>query len=193
MKLIDQNDYPDVEYRTMLKDPKADHSSTIKDSGCGICCAMMIVNHFYPDNDFTMDKAIALAYETGATYSAGTNFYRYSTLFCERYHLSYINTEDIEELIDHVSKGNIALVNVGGDHDDHIGILSHNGHYILADGYIDGKIRILDPGLEPDKYLEPARIGKVKTEGEYVYCDPKVLEEDFQNRLPHPIFLFFKD
>lgn len=192
MKLINQNDYPDVEYLVNLKDDSLDHRSNIKDSGCGICCAMMIVNHYYPEINITMLEAIKVAYEANATYSQGTNFYRYSTVFCEKYNLKYTNTEDINELINHVNDEKVALVNVGGDHDDHIGVLSHNGHYILVTGYINNKLQILDPGLEPNKYLEKDRIDKVIVDGEYIYIDPKILIDDIQNRLPHPIFLFDK-
>lgn len=191
-KLVNQNDYPEIIYKTNLKDNSLFHDTSVKESGCGVCCATMILNHIYPKMKYELSDAILDAYEAGANYSAGTNFYRYAKLLCEKYNLSYTNTEDENVLIQHILNGNVALVNVGGDHDDHIGVLSHNGHYVLVDGYCNNKLRILDPGLEPNKYLEKSRIGKVIVDGDYIYVDTKVLIDDIQNRLPHPIFLFKK-
>ncbi|MDO4199119.1 MAG: hypothetical protein Q4D13_09065 [Erysipelotrichaceae bacterium] len=192
MKLVNQNDYPDVIYLTNMGKEDKRHDTSILESGCGICAAMMIVEFFYPEISFTMEDAINMAYEAKANISAGTNFFRYGDKLSEKFDLEYTISEKKEDFLDHLNSGNIVLINVGGDREGHIGILSHGGHYIVADGIVDDKIRILDPGLTDTKYLEEGRIGKVEVDGDYIYCDVDIIMEDTENRRPNPFFLFKK-
>ena len=84
-----------------------------------------------------------------------------------------------------------AIVNVGGDHDDHIGLFSHGGHYIAAISVEpDGRIAILDPSYKEDKFDEDGRMGKVEMKnGVIALCAPEVLAADCTNRsTPYNLF-----
>ena len=48
----------------------------------------------------------------------------------------------------------------------------------------EAELCILDPSLKDGKFEEDGRKGKVQVEGDFVYCDLKVLEKDTDNRSP---------
>lgn len=191
MKLINQNDYPDVIYVTKTKKPDyiSGLSTTIASSGCGICCGMMIAQ-FY-GYEMSLDEAIQLAYDYKANTSFGTKYKEYALGLCDKFNLNCIRTDKKEELVKALNDGYCALVNVGGDHDEHIGVFSHVGHYMLLVGIEGDIVKILDPGIEPNKYLEPNRVDRVKVEGDYVYGHIDDLIKDSENR-EYPFFIFYK-
>lgn len=193
IKLINQNDYPDKIYITKTEkvEPLKTEglSTTIKTSGCGICCAMMLAQFF--DYELSMDEAIDLAYKSKANTSFGTKYKQYANALCDKFNLNVIRTTDKETLFKYLDNGGCCVVNVGGDHDDHIGLFSHVGHYIFIYKHIENDIYILDPGIEENKYLELNRKDKVEIKDNVVIADVKYLIEDILNR-EAPLFLFSK-
>lgn len=191
MKLINQNDYPDVIYVTKTKKPDyiSGLSTTIATSGCGICCGMMIAEFF--GYELSLEDAIQIAYDYKANTSFGTKYKEYSLGLCDKFNLGCIRTDKKEEFRKALEDGNCVLINVGGDHDDHIGVFSHVGHYMLAIGIDGDTVKILDPGIEPNKYLEENRVGKVKVDGDFVYGNIDDLMKDVENR-EYPFFIFYK-
>ena len=80
-------------------------------------------------------------------------------------------------------------MNVGGDHDDHIGLFSHKGHYIVAIAATNEALCIPDPSYEVGKYEEDGRSGKVRVEYPFAYCAAEDLDADVKNReLPYHLF-----
>ena len=191
--LINQNNYPDTIYVTKTKKSEEDRrnglSTTIATSGCGICCGIMVAKYF--GNDMSMDEAIQLSYDYEANTGFGTKYKPYATGLCEKYDLVCERTELKDVLFKHLDEGGCAVCNVGGDHDDHIGVFSHVGHYIFIYKHVGDEVYILDPGIEPSKYLEDNRKDKVRFEDEFVISDVKYLIADMDNR-ETPLFLFIK-
>ncbi|GEM_PF-196881 len=182
MKLINQNDYPDKIYITKTSKPDylAGLKTTVKSSGCGLCCASMMAEHF--GYEMNIDEAIQLSYDTKSNTSAGTKYIPYSIGLCEKFNLTCIRTDSKEELFKCLDEGGFAVANVGGDHDEHLGVFSHGGHYIAIDSHDSNTISILDPGYEEYKYDEPHRKDKVKVEYPYVKADADLLFKDMENR-----------
>ena len=189
MKLVCQNDYPDMIYLTNLAHDDIDHNTTIKESGCGVCCAKMLIDHYFPEKNISLEDTIQIAYDAGANYSAGTNFVRLGKKMCEMFDLEYVPTDDDSLLKKHLEEGDLAVINVGGDHDDHIGIFSNIGHYVLAYSMNNNEVKVLDPGYREGKYSTIPRVDKVRIEEEFVVCDLSTLMEDTRNRQV-PYFLF---
>ena len=98
-------------------------------------------------------------------------------------------TNDVNKLIAHLQAGGEAAVNVGGDHDDHIGLFSHKGHYIVAVSTDGAEFCILDPSYVVGKYEEEGRKGKVRVNYPFAYCSVADLMADVQNR-EIPFYLF---
>jgi len=191
MKLVNQNDYDDVIYVTKTNKPEPlktqGLTTTIKTSGCGICSGMMVAEFF--GYEMNLQDAINLSYEYKANTSFGTKYIPYSQGLCDKFNLNVEVGYDIDTLFKHLDKGGCAVANVGGDHDEHIGLFSHGGHYIFIYKHVGNEVYILDPGYEDNKYKEDSRIDKVRFENEYVISDAKYLKEDIENR-ELPFFLF---
>ena len=191
VRLINQNDYPEKIYITKTKKPEPDRTSglstTIKTSGCGICSGMMVSQFF--GYDMSMDEAIKLSYDYGANTSFGTKYIPYANGLCDKLNLTCSIGYDAETLFKHLDNGGCAVANVGGDHDGHIGVFSHVGHYIFIHKHVGDEVYILDPGIEPEKYKEETRKDKVRFEDEYVIADVKYLLKDTENR-DMPFFMF---
>ena len=191
IKTVNQNDYPDVIYITNT-DGKYDEDgtkTTIKDSGCGICAAMMVMDFYYPDIPFSLEDAIELSYSCCANHGLGTDYRRYCEKLCDTFDLTVTRGESEEELIGHLKSGNIAVINVGGNHDDYLGVFSNQGHYILAEKMEGEEVRIIDPSFTDEKYLLPHRREKVGVENKLVYALAKTIIEDTRNR-KYPLYLF---
>ena len=193
MKNVNQNDYQNVIYITKTNKPEPDRTSglstTIATSGCGICSGIMVANFF--GYDMSMDEAIKLAYDYKANTGFGTKYKEYSWGLCDKFDLTVERTTSKEKLFAHLENGGCAVANVGGDHDDHIGVFSHVGHYIFLYKHVGEDIYILDPGIEPNKYNEENRKDKVRFEDDFVISDIKYLLDDIDNR-EEAFFLFKK-
>lgn len=187
-KLVNQNDYPDLIYLTKTKKPEWESglTTTIKSSGCGICCGVMVAQFF--GYDLPIQSAIQIAYDTNANTGFGTKYKEYANGLAKKYDLYFERSEKIEDLYRCLDEGGCAVVNVGGDHDDHLGYFSHVGHYIFIESHSRDNLVILDPGVDEDKYNEPHR-KEIKFDGQRVYAKASLLLEDVQNR-EHPFFLF---
>lgn len=193
MKLINQNDYKDVKYITKTNKPEPLKTeglkTTIADSGCGICCGVMLSQFF--EDEMSLDEAIKIAYDYNANNGVGTKYKEYSYGLCDRFDLVVERSDSKNDLFDCLDNGGCCVANVGGDHDEHIGLFSHVGHYIFIYKHINDDVYILDPGIEPNKYKEESRINKVRFEDEFVISDVNNLLKDIENR-ELPFFLFKK-
>ena len=193
VKLINQNDYEDVIYVTKTEKPEPDKTNglktTIASSGCGICCGVMVAQFF--GYDMSIKEAIQLSYDYKANTGFGTKYKQYSEGLCAKLDLTCERVDTKEKLYKCLDDGGCAVANVGGDHDDHIGLFSHVGHYIFIYKHVKDDVYILDPGIEPNKYKEESRINRVKFEDEFVIGNINDLLSDATNR-ETPFFLYKK-
>ena len=190
MKYINQLDYENLAYitRTSLKGEEYEkgQSSTIRSSGCGLCSAVMVADRLIPECDFTLEDALQLSYDTGANHHVGTDYTIFAPAFAQKVGLKHEPTSDPERLIYCLRTGGAAVAHVGGDHQEHVGIFSHKGHYIaVIDVEPDGRVAILDPSYKQNKYEEDGRKGKVQIKnGVIALCSIEDLAQDCENRTP---------
>ena len=195
MKYVNQLEYPDMIYITNTKKEgeafEKGKTTTIKGSGCCICSAVMVADRLLPNCNFDLEQSIQLSYDSDSNCGPGTASVTFIPAFAEKLGFTYERTNNIERLKYCLATGGAAIVNVGGDHDGHIGLFSHGGHYIAAIGVEpDGRIAILDPSYKENKYEEEGRAGKVEMKnGVIALCTPEVLADDCTNRsTPYNLF-----
>ena len=194
MVYINQKKYPNTPYITKTEMDGEDYEkgqhTTISSSGCGLCSAVIVADRLLYQPDFDLEAAIRLSYETKANGRMGTSYKKFVPAFAERLNLRY---DDMERLVECLQTGGVAVANVGGDREGHIGVFSHIGHYIVVlNVEPDGRLAILDPAYSEHRYEEEGRVGKVEVKHEIIaLCAPEVLKEDTANRSP-AFYLFWR-
>ena len=189
MLYLNQKDYRNVPYyHNVANGGVPEERRWIATSGCGICSACMIVEHL-TTKPLPLEECIKLSERSGANREIGTRMRLLGPLVAEIYDLDFEMTNDIDKLIAHLQAGGEAAVNVGGDHDDHVGLFSHKGHYIVAVSTDGKEVCILDPSYTVGKYEEEGRKGKVRVNYPFAYCSVADLAADVQNR-EIPFYLF---
>ncbi|MBR0385960.1 MAG: hypothetical protein IJI05_05380, partial [Erysipelotrichaceae bacterium] len=185
MKYINQNNYPKMRYGTNAKDPQSSSfiNGTIESSGCGLCCLCMVVDQLTMES-LDLPEAIELSVSNKANMNVGTNMKILGPVVAEKYGLQFRQTNSEQEMIAWILNGGVAIINVGGDYEGHIGAFCDVGHYILAIAYQNGMFRILDPAYRPCKYDIEGRKGKITDKKGILYTSEKVLHEDTENRRP---------
>lgn len=185
MLYINQQDYPDIPYPTNASDKTSSSytKGTVATSGCGLCAMCMVVEHLTM-KELSLEDAIRLSFETKANMHVGTNLMILGKAAADKFGLTMTVSNDLKDVRACLKKGGRVIMNVGGDHDDHIGTFSDVGHYVVIISYADGLFCVLDPAYRVDKYTIPGRKGKIKEDGLFLYTKAKVLLEDTENRDP---------
>ena len=184
MLYINQRDYPDMLYPTLLDTPEHPKSgkTTVFSSACGPCSAMMALDRLVPacDYSFTLEDALQLSYETGANHASGTDGKLYFPAFAEKFGLRYVPTNDIEEVKMCLRTGGAVIALVGErEEDGYVGVFTHKEHYICMIAVLsDGRFELLDPYFYDGKYDEPGREGKVELDGHIARCTESVILDD---------------
>ena len=184
MFYINQRDYPDKLYPTLLDTPEHPKSgkTTVFSSACGPCSAMMALDRLLPSGDyhFTLDDALNLSYETGANHGSGTDGKIYFPAFAKKFGLRYVPTNDIGELKECLRTGGAAIALVGERKEDgYVAVFTHQEHYICITAMLpDGRFEVLDPYFYDGKFDEPERSDKVELDGHIVRCPEEVLLGD---------------
>ena len=183
MIYINQLERAHIHFEHNLDNGGAGDHSNIASSGCGPCSLCMVINNMTMETP-SLEDCIQMVYEADANREPGTDMRRLGPLAAERYNLDYRETDSIGELIAHLQNGGMAIANVGGDRDGHIGVFSHGGHYIAVTAFVNGEMCILDPSWKEGKFSEEGRQGLVREMLPYLYCAPEVLMRDTENRTP---------
>ncbi len=183
MIYINQLERKEIPFEHDLDNGGAGEYSNVAAAGCGPCSVCMVINNMTMDTP-SLEEIINLVYEAKANREPGTDMKLLAPLVAERFNLDYKSTDNIGELIAHLQNGGMAVANVGGDREGHIGVFSHGGHYIAVIGFVNGELCILDPSYKTDKFNEDGRRGLIREIPPYLYCAPEVLVRDTENRTP---------
>ncbi|MBR5258478.1 MAG: C39 family peptidase, partial [Clostridia bacterium] len=136
-----QLDYPDTPYPNQRTG-----RGTIADNGCGPCCASMVAENMLGVS-FPPEEACRLAIECGAREKPGTDLYRFSPVFAERFGLNVTDTEDADEAKAFLEqKKGLVIANTYGDRpeDGWTGVFSDGGHYIVLAGIEGNTVKVWD-------------------------------------------------
>ncbi len=183
MIYINQLERNEIPFEHDLDNGGAGEYSNVAAAGCGPCSVCMVINNMTMDTP-SLEEIINLVYEAKANREPGTDMKLLAPLVAERFNLDYKSTDNVGELITHLQNGGMAVANVGGDREGHIGVFSHGGHYIAVIGFVNGELCILDPSYKTDKFNEDGRRGLIREIPPYLYCAPEVLVRDTENRTP---------
>ena len=191
MLYLNQLDYRHIHYEHNIEGGGVPQERrNMATSGCGVCSACMMVEHLTMHH-LSIDECIRLVYECGASRGIGTRMGILGPALANRFHLRFEATKDIEAVKNCLQTGGRVIINVGGNHDDYLGLYSHTGHYIIAIAYDGKELCILDPSYKDGKYEVEGRAGKVRVEYPFTYCDPQCIIDDTQNR-ETPFYLFWR-
>ncbi len=158
-------------------------------SGCGPCSLCMVVDRLTARR-LELDECVRMAELYGANINIGTRMDILGPVIADMYDLEYSGSSDINDVINCLRNGGCVIIHAEGDHDGHIGVFTHRGHFITAISIDeDNDICILDPSLTPEKFEEEGRQGKVTVQTPFVYCKPELLvEEAVTRRTPYHLF-----
>ena len=179
MIYYNQHNYSHIPYPSPTL-PKA----TVKSGGCGVCCASMVVGEL-GDSTVPPEKMAPYAITVGARVVGGTDMRRLSDAISRDFALEHKESSSIEELLETLREGGMAICNPSGDTKTRSGIFSNGGHYIVAAGIAtDGRIIIYDPGLYSGKYNLPHRKEAVTLDGSRLLVKADILHADCAARAP---------
>ena len=160
MRYVNQLEYPHLPYPPKLKRaevPEEKKKTTVKSSGCGLCCACMTVD-LLTDKSLDIEECIRISEECGANHGVGTDMSILGRVIAEKF-----------GLIAHV------VIPEGAP----IGLFTKSGHYILLISTDGEEFCILDPSWSPEKYKIPERVGKVNEDNyPYLYCDVRTVDSE---------------
>lgn len=183
MRYLCQLDYPNVPY------PGPTHpNDCIDTSGCGVCCACMIVENLL-GIPFPVEECAAFARQSGARDRFGTDMVLLADALSRRFPLDWTGTDDAESALSFLhARTGMVIANPQGDREGHVGLFTRSGHYIVIAEACRRTVLVLDPSLQPDKFERDGRRGQVFVSGTNVYCDMEAITED---GIRSPMFYLF--
>ena len=175
MKYINQLDYPHIPYNhNMAHGGPPEGRTTVKTSGCGLCCACMVVDQL-TEQALPVEECVALSEQNGANLEIGTTMRVLGEVVAKKFDLDFSCTNDIRRAIAHLKKGGRVIALVGGDREDYVGLFTKRGHFILLLSFDGEEFCILDPSYTPTKFDAPGREGRVRVKYPFVYCSKEEL------------------
>ena len=182
MLYLNQLNYRHVHYAHNVENGGVpEERQCIATSGCGLCCACMMVDHL-TYHELSLEECIRMTYETRANRLIGSRLELLGPALAEKFNLEYRYSNEIEDVLQCLRDGGEVIINVGGNREDYVGLYSHGGHYIIAIGYDGKEMCILDPSYKEGKYDIEARAGKVRVDFPFTYCKPEYIVEDTLNK-----------
>lgn len=192
MKLCNQLEYAHIPYPTTLsaEETLAQPYPSVSKAGCGICCVCMLLERLC-DTELSVEEGVELSVQVGANRN-GTDMKRMGEAIVQRYGLEMVCTDGIEGVLHCLTSGGAAILNVGGSTPERVGSFSDQGHFVLAIGYQDAYIYVLDPSYRTEKYQVSQRNTRViLQEDGSLGITPRDLEADLNLRSPSA-YLFWK-
>ena len=184
MKYINQLEYPHWLFITRTghegEEFEKGKTTTVKNSGCGMCGAVMMAHQLIPNCDFELTDAINLCYAVKGNQKKGTDYSIYGPALAEKLNLKYETSKDIADVLRCLKTGGSVICIAGGDRDGREGVFTHGGHVMnVIAQEADGRLVILDPSLSPDKFDSEYRKDKVEVKyGYLVLCEKEILAEE---------------
>lgn len=177
MVYINQLNYAHIPYNhNMANGGPPEGRNSVRTSGCGLCCACMVVEH-QTGKELPVAECVKLSEDNLANQDLGTNMRVLGPVIAKIYDLEYVQSSNVDELIAWLKAGGEAIVHAQGDKDGHVGLFSNRGHYILATAMVGDEVQIMDPSDKPQKYEIEGRKGKVRKEEPFIYAAPELVDE----------------
>ena len=169
MLYVNQLEYPHLKYNhNMAHGGPPEGRDSVKTSGCGLCCACMVVDQL-TDKSLSVEDCVRISEEKGANLDIGTNMRVLGTAVADMFDLSFSYTNDIDTAIAHLQQGGRVVALVGGDRDGYIGLFCKRGYFMLLLSYDGEEFCIMDPALSDEKYAEEGKAGRVRIDKPFIY------------------------
>ena len=193
MRYINQLEYPHVPYHTNGEHPELppeQRNRTVKQSGCGLCAMIMVIEQLCLDKTVTVEEMVKISEENGAQPGVGTSLRILSPLIAEMFDLDYHGTNDLDEVVRHLQAGGVGIVHVGVPEGKEIGLFTKGGHYIALIASDGETFTILDPSYKAGKFDMPERAGQVDERcAPILYCDVHTVHAEMKpNRIKYHMF-----
>lgn len=190
MLYLNQLEYPQIVYNhNMAHGGPPEGRTSVRTSGCGLCCACMVVDHL-AGKELPIEDCVKLSEENGANLDLGTDMRVLAPIVAEKYDLAYAESQDKDEMLAWLKAGGEAIAWTAGDHDSKIGLFSNRGHYILLTAVVDDWVQIMDPSYKEGKFAVAGRVERVRVETPFVYAMPDDVQEEC--RKDRPKYYMFK-
>ena len=179
MKYLNQNRYDHIPYAQFMDRPDDPYGKfgSVRDAGCGLCCACMMVDRL-TTKTFTVKESALLSHACGGNHDDGTDMKVFAPVVAEKFNLDYKPSNDINEAIDAVRDGGCVIVLSGGNRPDHKAIFSRGGHYVLLISATKDEVCVVDPNFRDTKYAPWVEKGEVRVDGIFVYASAERLDAD---------------
>lgn len=181
MRYVNQLEYPHLPYPAKIKKadvPEEKKKTTVRSSGCGLCCACMTVD-LLTDKSLDIEECVRISEDCGANHGVGTDMSMLGPVIAEKLGLTYSKTNDLDEAIAHLRAGGAIVSHVGIPKDASIGLFTKSGHYISLISTDGEEFCILDPSWSAEKYKIPERLGRVNEDNyPYLYCDVNTVHSE---------------
>ena len=185
MLYVNQLEYKDIPYQHNMGNGGApEDRRNVATSGCGLCCACMVVDGL-TDKKLEIADCVRLSEENGANLDVGTDMTVLGPIIAEKFGLIYSRTESLEEAIAHLQSGGMIISHVGHP-EGQAGLFTMRGHYITLISTDGKEFCILDPSYKEGKFDTPERKGKVNDKNApYLYCDVNILHGETKGSRYH--------
>jgi len=182
---VNQLGYPHVRYEHNVENGGViPERRKVATSGCGICCACMIVGNLTAVRP-SVEEFTKLTMECGANCRLGSRMRILGPVIAKKYGLEYSTTNDPQVLLAHLNAGGMAVAYVSGHREGHRGLLSNISHYVVIEKAVGEELCVLDPAYQFGKFDTEDRRGKVRLELPRVFCSLADMEADAEPREIH--------
>ena len=193
MEYVNQLLHPDIPYRTNVADPnktEEEKMRSIAKSGCGLCCASMMVDQLTTET-LTLEDAVKMSEQSGANYKGGTTMRLLAPALAERFNVEYYPTNELSDVIVALKDGGHVIALVEIDPETKLGLFTNGAHYISLISTDGKEFCILDPSYRPEKFEREDRKGRVDTShAPYLYCDVNTVHAETSRNSSSKYYVF---
>lgn len=182
---FNQNNYGDVSYNK----PNGT-KATVKSGGCGVVSATIAFDTLAQEELYDVPEMAKFSKGCGARTNDGTNESVLLNALCKvNKGFSWRGTSDVKLLVEHLTKGGIAICNQGSSYN----VFSTGGHYVVAYG-MDGKnIKVADPSMYSGKYDKSPRPKRIVKKTAYgCIVKPSQMKKATADRSPSYYLISYK-
>ena len=152
--------------------------ATLKTSGCGVCCASMVLANLNVATVKPPEMA-QISIKCGARVTGGTDMYKLLAKLAEMYPITWYETAIGDKALSELRyNGAMVICNTKGNVGSYVGLFSDGGHYVVAAEASTIYVSVLDSGLYAGKYDKPSRKSRATVSGQTVYVRPEHLIQD---------------
>lgn len=144
-------------------------SQTIGSSGCGPTCAAMVVTG--TKGTITPDIMGDLFVRYGYRSSDNGTYFSAFRAVADEFDIEYKETYKLNDVVELLRNNHYVIASCGN------GLFTTGGHFILLIGIEGNDIKIYDPYLYAGKFETSTRRGKVRVDGNTVYCSVENFRE----------------